>query len=134
MKKILYSIAALALAGGVLTSCDDFLDEPVHGQQNLDSYFTSEDEATTYLNGCYNALTYYGWWQIQNFWIMTDMCSDDMWMGNLSQDQGDYMSLAHYQGIGENGSAGIQKPGKLCTVAPFRGALLKRARNDMGPV
>ena len=102
MKKTLIYLAALATAATATIACDDFLDETVNGQQTLDSYFVTEDEATSYLNGCYNALTFYGWWQIQNFWIMTDMCSDDMWMGNLAQSQGDYYSLAHYQGIGQS--------------------------------
>lgn len=102
MKKTLIYLAALAAIGGVTVACDDFLDEPVNGQQTLDSYFVTEDEATSYLNGCYNALTFYGWWQVQNFWIMTDMCSDDMWMGNLAQSQSDYYSLAHYQGVGQS--------------------------------
>ena len=102
MKKTLLYFAALGTAASFVVACDDFLDETVNGQQTLDSYFVTEDEATSYLNGCYNALTFYGWWQIQNFWIMTDMCSDDMWMGNLQQSQSDYYSLAHYQGIGQS--------------------------------
>ena len=102
MKKTFLYLAALATAASATIACDDFLEETVNGQQTLDSYFVTEDEATSYLNGCYNALTFYGWWQIQNFWIMTDMCSDDMWMGNLSQSQGDYYSLAHYQGVGQS--------------------------------
>jgi len=102
MKKTFLYLAALTTAATATIACDDFLEETVNGQQTLDSYFVTEDEATSYLNGCYNALTFYGWWQIQNFWIMTDMCSDDMWMGNLAQSQGDYYSLAHYQGIGQS--------------------------------
>ena len=102
MKKTFLYLAALTAAATATIACDDFLEETVNGQQTLDSYFVTEDEATSYLNGCYNALTFYGWWQIQNFWIMTDMCSDDMWMGNLSQSQGDYYSLAHYQGVGQS--------------------------------
>lgn len=102
MKKTLLYIAALFTTAAGIVACDDFLDEDVYGQQTLDSFFVTENEATSYLNGCYNSITFYGWWQIQNFWIMTDMCSDDMWMGNLAQDQGDYYSLAHYQGIGQS--------------------------------
>lgn len=102
MKKSILYLAALAVVGSATIACDDFLDEPVNGQQTLDSYFVTETEASSYLNGCYNALTFYGWWQVQNFWIMTDMCSDDMWMGNLAQSQSDYMSLAHYQGVGQS--------------------------------
>lgn len=102
MKKTFLYLAALLSSAAGIVACDDFLNEDVYGKQNLDSYFVTQEEANSYLNGCYNAITFYGWWQIQNFWIMTDMCSDDMWMGNLAQDQGDYYSLAHYQGIGQS--------------------------------
>ena len=64
-KTILYLASLFAVAGGTI-ACDDFLNEPVNGQQSLDSYFVTEDEAASYLNGCYNALTFYGWWQVQN--------------------------------------------------------------------
>ncbi len=38
------------------------------------------------------------WWQIQKFYIASDMCTDDMWMGNTTQDPGEYRDLAHYTG------------------------------------
>ena len=68
----------------------------------LRTYFQSEADAEAFLTGCYNAITYHGWWQIENFWILTDMCSDDLWMGNTTQDQSGYISLAHYQGVGQS--------------------------------
>jgi hypothetical protein len=103
MKKIIYSLALLASMS--LTSCDDFLTEDVRGQENLDSYFQTEAEAEKFLTSCYGAIRYDDWWQIDNMWILTDMCSDDFWMGNTTQDQSGYISLAHYQGIGqENGT------------------------------
>lgn len=74
----------------------------MRGQENLDTYFQSEADAEAFLTGCYNAITYHGWWQIENFWILTDMCSDDLWMGNTTQDQSGYISLAHYQGVGQS--------------------------------
>ncbi len=46
------------------------------------------------------ALTYGGWWQINTVWLLSEMCSDDAWMGNTTQSQSDYISLAHYQGNG----------------------------------
>lgn len=84
------------------TACSDFLNEDVRGQENLDTYFQSENDAESFLTGCYSAITYHGWWQIENFWILTDMCSDDLWMGNTTQDQSGYISLAHYQGVGQS--------------------------------
>ena len=94
----------MALGATVLFSsaCSDFLTEDVRGQENLDTYFSNEAEAESFLTGCYNAITYHGWWQIENFWLLTDMCSDDSWMGNTTQDQSGYISLAHYQGVGQS--------------------------------
>jgi hypothetical protein len=86
----------------LLVSCSDFLEEDVRGQENLDNYFQSESDAESFITGCYNAITYHGWWQVENFWILTDMCSDDLWMGNTTQSQSDYISLAHYQGVGQS--------------------------------
>lgn len=100
MKQIL-TILALA-AAVMLSSCSDFLEEDVRGQQNLDNYFQSEADAESFLTGCYAAITYDDWWQVDNFWILTDMCSDDLWMGNTAQDQSGYISLAHYQGVGQS--------------------------------
>lgn len=100
MKQIIIVLALLASVS--FTSCSDFLNEDVRGQENLDTYFQSEDDAVSFLTGCYNAITYHGWWQVENFWILTEMCSDDYWMGNTTQGQGDYISLAHYQGVGQS--------------------------------
>lgn len=99
--KHLYIILALFVATS-LAACSDFLEEDARGQQNLDNYFQSEADAEYFLTGCYNAITYHGWWQVENFWILTDMCSDDLWMGNTTQDQSGYISLAHYQGVGQS--------------------------------
>jgi hypothetical protein len=101
MKKIL-TIMALGATVLFSSSCSDFLTEDVRGQENLDTYFSGEAEAESFLTGCYNAITYHGWWQIENFWLLTDMCSDDSWMGNTTQDQSGYISLAHYQGVGQS--------------------------------
>ena len=84
------------------SSCSDFLEEDVRGQENLDTYFQSEKDEESFLTGCYNAITYHGWWQVENFWLMSDMCSDDLWMGNTTQSQTDYISIAHYQGVGQS--------------------------------
>ncbi|RNC65991.1 RagB/SusD family nutrient uptake outer membrane protein [Proteiniphilum sp. X52] len=100
MKQIFIILALFATLS--FSACSDFLVEDVRGQENLDTYFQSENDAESFLTGCYNAITYHGWWQVENFWILTDMCSDDLWMGNTTQDQSGYISLAHYQGVGQS--------------------------------
>ena len=87
------------------TSCEDFLTEEVRGQQNLDTYFQSVEEAESFINGCYQAITFGGWWNTNTLWLLSEMCSDDGWMGNTTQSQSDYISLAHYQGSGQSNGA-----------------------------
>lgn len=99
MKKI-FAIITLIATLTFTTSCEDFLTEEVRGQQNLDTYFQSIEECESYMVSCYQALTYGGWWQINTVWLLSEMCSDDAWMGNTTQSQSDYISLAHYQGNG----------------------------------
>lgn len=96
MKK---TILGLSLAAFLLSSCSDFLEEPVRGQQDLSEYFKTEDECKQQITGCYHAIFYLdSWWQIQNFYVISDMCTDDMWYGNTSQEPGGYKSLSHYTG------------------------------------
>lgn len=87
MKKYMIglSIAAFSLA---FTGCADFLEEPIRGQQDLSEYFKTEDECKQQVTGCYQSLFYDDWWQIQKFYLAGDMCTDDMWMGNTTQDPG----------------------------------------------
>lgn len=87
------------------TSCEDFLTEEVRGQQNLDTYFNTMDECQTYITGCYQDITCGDWWQVGKLWMLSEMCSDDAWMGNTAQSQSDYISLAHYQGNGANNAS-----------------------------
>lgn len=100
MKKYILglSIASLAFAG-----CSDFLDEPIRGQQDLNQYFVNEDECKQQITGCYQAIFFDDWWQIQKFYLCGDMCTDDMWMGNTEQDPGEYKALAHYTGDVQTG-------------------------------
>lgn len=95
-------MAALAIA---LPSCNDFLDEDVRGQENLDTYFQGAEDSESFIMGCYGSITEYTWWKIERMWVLADMCTDDYWMGNTGQPQEEYISLAHYQGVGQsNGS------------------------------
>lgn len=81
------------IASLTFTSCEDFLTEEVRGQQNLDTYFQSAEEAEAFITGCYYTITFGGWWNINTVWLLSEMCSDDGWMGNTSQSQSDYISL-----------------------------------------
>lgn len=98
-------LTILAVASLCFSSCDDFLTEDVRGRQNLDTYFQSANDAQSFVTGCYQAITFGGWWNINTVWLMSEMCSDDGWMGNTTQSQSDYISLAHYQGSGQSNGA-----------------------------
>lgn len=100
MKRIIGILTLAVTLFFSTTSCEDFLTEEVRGSQNLDTYFASIDDCEAYITGCYEALTCSGWWQINTVWLLSEMCSDDAWMGNTTQSQSDYISLAHYQGNG----------------------------------
>ena len=55
MKQILAILTLIASL--TFTSCEDFLTEEVRGQQNLDTYFQSVEEAESFITGCYQAIT-----------------------------------------------------------------------------
>lgn len=57
MKKILTILTMIASL--TFTSCEDFLTEEVRGQQNLDTYFQSAEEAEAFITGCYQAITFW---------------------------------------------------------------------------
>jgi hypothetical protein len=78
------------------TGCTDFLDQPVLGTENLDTYFQNEEECLKQVAGCYQSVFWDDWWQVSSFYVGTDMCTDDMWMGNTSQSQSDWIRMAHY--------------------------------------
>ncbi len=100
MKKIILSISMAAMMAAGFTSCSDFLEQPALGQENLDTYFKTQDECLAQITGCYQSLFFDDWWQIQKFYVCGDMCTDDEWMGNTTQDQSEYRDLAHYSGNG----------------------------------
>lgn len=98
MKKYILGLTlASALTMG-MTSCSDFLDEPIRGQQDKSNYFTTEEECEKQITGCYNYLDGRDWWQIYKFYNMCNMTTDDCWMGNTTQDPGDYRPAAQFTG------------------------------------
>lgn len=84
-----------------LTSCNDFLTEDVRGQENLETYFSSEEEVNSYVGGCYFQIAKGGgWWQVYNTWLLADMTTDDLWDGNTTQDDG-YQDISHFMPNGQ---------------------------------
>lgn len=88
---------AILLAFSIsFSSCDSFLTEEARGVENLDTYFLNADEVDSFVTGCYFTITYGGWWQVYNPWLMFDMATDDLWMGNTTQTP-DYTSIVFFQ-------------------------------------
>ncbi len=95
MKKIanLYLLIILLLGG---TSCEGFLDQPVYGSLDADSFYKTEQECIYGLNGCYRSLMPIEWGQICILRVMSDMATDDCWAGNTTQNGEKYLEIAHY--------------------------------------
>ncbi len=98
MKHYILGLSMAATLTFSMSSCSNFLEEPILGQQDMENYFTTEDECAKQITGCYQSIAYDDWWQIYKFFVAADMCTDDEWMGNTTQDPGDYRHLAHYTG------------------------------------
>ncbi|ANQ51654.2 RagB/SusD family nutrient uptake outer membrane protein [Flammeovirga sp. MY04] len=99
MKTInIFKVALVTLGLIQLTSCEKFLDQPVLGTQTQDNYYKTASECEASINGCYQSLfgESGGWWPIAAFYVATDMASDDLWMGNTSQDPATFLRTAHY--------------------------------------
>ncbi len=109
LKQYIFSAALMAGLGLVSSSCSDFLDNEALGVENLDGYFSNETNCKKQLNGCYQSVLWTGgWWQIQKFMLLSEMCTDDAWMGNTTQDAGDYRDNAYYTGNTYNAGNGCQ--------------------------
>lgn len=98
MKRYILGLSLATALTFTTSSCSDFLDEPIRGQQDMENYFTTEEECAKQIIGCYQGIASDGWWQIYKFYNAANMCTDDAWMGNTTQDPGDYLHLAHYTG------------------------------------
>jgi len=98
MKRTNIYISLVALLGiFMLGACNDFLDQPVKGTQELGNYYSNEDECLKALSGCYASLSPEDWWENDFFYLVGDICSDDAFKGNsIEGDQRDFGELARF--------------------------------------
>ena len=90
-------IILLIVLGIVLNGCtDDFLDQPLRGQQELDDFFASAEASERFVNGIYQKVNGEGWNQINFFRTINEMATDDEWSGNTEQPRADITGIAHY--------------------------------------
>jgi hypothetical protein len=93
--KAIYFIILFTLLFGY--SCEDFLDKPIQGFQVSDNYFATEEECQRAVFGCYESLSPDDWWQLDFFWMVGDVCSDEAFKGNsIEGDQRDFGNLANF--------------------------------------
>lgn len=85
------------------SSCSDFLERPVLGQENIDTYFQTEEECLKQLAGAYQGVFWDDWWQVAAPSVGFEMASDDLWMGNTTQSQSDWIRMAHYGNPSQDG-------------------------------
>lgn len=88
---LLLSIVAIGFA-----SCADFLDKPINGELNSDSYYQTEDQCESALFGCYSSLMPVEWNKVIIFRILSEECTDDFWYGNTTQDAANHYTVSHY--------------------------------------
>lgn len=101
MRNLLKYIFALGM--GLSTYSCDFLDKPILGSESLDAYFYNETECDKYVTGLYQYITNNAWSPVYMWWIMTDLCTDDGWMGSTYQPAKyvEFQPVVHYEGTTE---------------------------------
>ncbi len=81
----------------LVTSCEDYLDKPLLGTQVTENYFATEAECLAATFGCYESMSPDDWWQLDYFWLVGDVCSDEAFKGNsIEGDQRDFGDLANF--------------------------------------
>jgi len=76
-------------------SCENFLDEPIRGTQQVDSYFQTEEECHKYLAGCYYSLLRNDlYWYVKWFYVLTESGTDDSWLGMPLEAEQDYKEFS----------------------------------------
>ena len=79
----------------LLHSCEDFLDEPIRGAQELDNYFQTELECEKFLMGCYQSILQGDqYWYINWYYVLTEAATDDSWLGMPSEADRDYKEFS----------------------------------------
>jgi len=95
MKK--YTIIITSIFILLLSSCGNFLDQPIKGQLTSSGFYSTEEECEQAIYACYQSLSPEDWWENDFFWLVGDVCSDDAFKGNsIEGDQADFGNLARW--------------------------------------
>ena len=81
----------------LFSNCEKYLDQPVLGKQTVDNFYSTTEECNYAVVACYQSLSPESWWEMDFFWLVGDICSDDAFKGNsIEGDQTDFGNLARW--------------------------------------
>lgn len=90
-------IIIIAITTLLISGCNKFLDEPIKGYQTFDNFYSNEAECEQAVIGAYQSLSPEDWWEMDYFWLVGDVCSDDAFKGNsIEGDQTEFGYLARW--------------------------------------
>jgi len=93
--KILIIVSVLLLIAS--SGCKKYLDQPVLGNQTLENFYSTPLECEQAIIGCYQSLSPEDWWEMDFFWLIGDVCSDDAFKGNsIEGDQAEFGNMARW--------------------------------------
>ena len=94
MKKInIYIAGGLIAAGLCLSSCDDYLEVEPQDSRTIEYFYSTPAEAQQSLMGIYNGLM-----PVSKYYLlMSDVRSDDTWVGISSESESDYRALSNFR-------------------------------------
>ena len=96
MKKIVLLLIIATTAFNFSCDKEAFLDQPLQGRQQLDDFFSSEENAQSFVNGIYQMVNGTNWNQVNFQRQINEMASDDNWAGNTRQPRPDITGIAQY--------------------------------------
>ncbi|WP_396600877.1 RagB/SusD family nutrient uptake outer membrane protein [Algibacter sp. R77976] len=96
MKKIVLFLCMLTALFNLSCDKEALLDQPLQGRQQLDDFFSSEENAELFVNGIYRKINGESWWQVNFQRQINEMATDDNWAGNTRQPRPDITGIAQY--------------------------------------
>lgn len=96
MKKYLKIAFIVSLVINFSCNTDNFLDEQPRGRQQLDDFFSSEENSVKFVNSIYQKVNGESWWQVTMPRQINEMATDDNWSGNTLQPRPDITGIAAY--------------------------------------
>ncbi|GGD03633.1 RagB/SusD family nutrient uptake outer membrane protein [Hyunsoonleella pacifica] len=94
-KTVLFLIMVVALSA-VSCNKEEILDQPLRGQETLDDFFSTAENAELFVNGIYRKVNGESWFQVNFQRQINEMATDDNWAGNTRQPRPDITGISQY--------------------------------------